>query len=367
MDRPEVGTTGNAPLDAPDSAAAATPRQRRRTNRRRTRLQRIAILAAILFVVVFALALAARSCQQSRKVASYRSYLDGVSSAIADSAALGKQLDEVVKNPTRYSKNELIAKLDELTAKQNEIADRAAGLVPPDTLGEQQAVFAEGMRVRAEGFKLLQAAVVASLDAETVRPAKLAALGGYFSGPDAYYMSRFYSQTRTIMSEQGVSDVAVPTATFYLTAKTFETATIEAMLSAVGSSSKLVGRHGVALLGVAAQPGDKELTQGDRTTNVTASADLSFDVRIQNQGDGPETNVAVKGELKLPDGKILTATTAVASIAAGKTETAVLSGFNPPAEALSRTSILTVTVGPVPGERVTTNNSGTYKILLQLQ
>ncbi len=365
MDRPEAGTTGSAPLDA--TGSATTPRQRRRPNRKRTRLQRIAILAAILFLIVFILAFAARSCQQSRKVESYRSYLDAVSSAIDDSASLGKQLDQIVENPTKYSKKELTAKLDELMAKQNEIADRAAGLQPPNTLKAEQATFAEGMRVRADGFKLLQAAIVASLGNETVSPGKIAALGGYFSGPDAYYMSRFYAQTRNVMSEQGVSDVTVPTASYYLTAKTFETASIEAMLSAVGSSAKLVGRHGVALLGVAAQPGDKELTLGDKTTSVTASADMTFDVRVQNQGDGTEANVAVKGELELPDGKVLTVTTAVASMAAGKTGTAVLSGFIIPAEALSRTSILKVTVGPVAGERVKTNNSGSYKILLQLQ
>jgi hypothetical protein len=139
------------------------------------------------------------------------------------------------------------------------------------------------------------------------------------------------------------------------------------MLSAVGNSAKLVGRHGVGLLGVAAQPGDKELTQGDKTTSVTASADLTFEVRVQNQGDGTETNVPVKGEIKLPDGKILTATTAITTIAAGKTETGVLSGFAISAEALSRTSVLTITVGPVAGERVKTNNSGSFKILLQLQ
>ena len=38
-----------------------------------------------------------------------------------------------------------------------------------------------------------------------------------------------------------------------------------------------------------------------------------------------------------------------------------------PAEALSKVSTLNVTAGPVPGERVKTNNVGQFKILLQLQ
>ncbi len=364
MDRPEAGTTGSAPLTGTTPAPA--PRERRRPNRKQQRLKRIAILAALLFVIVFVLAFAARSCQQNRKVDSYRAYLDGVSSAIDDSAALGKQLGQVVENPTKYSRKELIAKLEELTTKQKEIADRAAGFQPPDTLSAQQAVFAEGMGVRSEGFTLLQAALVASLGNETVSPGKIASLDGYFSGPDAYYMSRFYVQTRNVMSEQGVSDVAVPTATYYLTARTLENNSVEQMLGAVGSSSKLVGLRGVGLAGVSAQPSDVELTQGGKATSVTASADLAFEVRVMNQGDVDESNIVVKADLVLPDGRVLTQSATIAGIAAGKTGAATITGLDVPPEALSKTCTLKITAEPVPSERVKTNNSGTYKILLQL-
>ena len=105
---------------APGGDEAATPQQsRRRPDRRRTRIQRILVLAAILFVIVFAMAWWARSCQQNRKVESYRTYFEGVSAAIGDSATLGKQLDQLVANPTKFSRKELTAKLAELSAKQN--------------------------------------------------------------------------------------------------------------------------------------------------------------------------------------------------------------------------------------------------------
>jgi hypothetical protein len=178
-------------------------------------------------------------------------------------------------------------------------------------------------------------------------------------------MSRFYVQTRNVMSEEGVSDVTVPTATYYLSSGSLESNTVEAMLGAVNSSSKLVGLHGVGLASVSAQPGDTELTQG-KTTKVTASADLAFEVRVMNQGDSSESNISVKAELVLPDGRTLTQTGTIPSIAPGKTEATVITGLDIPAEALSKTSTLKITIEPVPGERVKTNNSGTYKILLQL-
>jgi len=354
--------TGRVP-----SAASSSPSSvRRRRDRHRTRLQRIAILAAILFVVVFALAWWARSCQQNHKVASYRTYFEGVSAAIDDSAALGKQLSSVIFRPTRFSRKELIAKLDELSARQNEIAVRADRLEPPDTLTEEQGVFAEGMAVRTQGFKLFEATMLPVLTNKSVSTRRLASLAGYFSGPDAYYMGRVYTQARTTMSEEGVTDVAVPTATYYLNATMFDPARLDAMLASVGSSTKLTGIHGVALMDVTAQPGDNTLSSGT-TTSIPSTADLAFDVTVQNQGDVTEQNVNVTAELTLPGGTPLTETGTIASIGAGQMKKVTIQGFVIPEQALSRVSTLKVTAGPVRGERVTSNNAGRYKILLQLK
>ena len=352
---------------APGGDQSASPqRSRRRPDRRRTRIQRILILAAILFVIVFAMAWWARSCQQNRKVESYRTYFEGVSVAIGDSATLGKQLDQLVANPTKFSRKELTAKLAELSAKQNEIAVRADRLDPPNTLASEQAVFAEGMKVRADGYKLFETTMLGILGKKKVNPAKIAALAGYFSGPDAYYTSRVYIPARNTLNEQGVTDVPVPTSTYYLTAKTFDAARLKQMLNSVGSSTKLAGIHGVGLLSVIAQPGDITLTKGG-TTNIPATVGLAFDIKVENQGDITEENVAVTAELKLPGGDVLPQEGTIATIASGQTQSVTLTGFNIPAEALSKVSTLKVTAGPVPGEQKMSNNSGQFKILLQLQ
>jgi hypothetical protein len=347
-------------------STTSQPRPRRRGDRRRTRTQRIIILAVVLFLVVFGIAWWARACQHSRKVASYRDYFAGVSTAITDSNALGKQLDQLVKNPTRYSRKQLVAKLQELSAKQDEIAVRADHLVAPGTLDAQQTAFAEGMRVRADGFKLLETDMLGILANKKVGAAKLAALEGYFSGPDAYYMSRVYLPARNVMSQQGVTDVPVPTATWYLGTHTFDIAGLQQMLSSVGSSTKLSGIHGVALVSVTAQPGDVALTQG-HTANVAASADLAFDVVVQNSGDVTESNVPVTVRIKLPGGNEITQNGAIATLPSGKTQKVTVQGFAIPAQALSKVSTVRVMAGPVKGERVTSNNAAQYKILLQLQ
>jgi hypothetical protein len=353
--------TGQTPPDA-----EPPPPPRRRTDRRRTRIQRIVVLAVILFLLVFVMAWWARACQHSHKVESYRTYMEGVTTAIADSDALGKQLDKLVANPTKYSRKELIAKLDELTASQDEIAVRAGRLDAPKPLVAQQDLFATGMAVRASGFKLLRTAMRAALNSKKVNAGKLAQLEGYFSGPDAYYMDRFYAQARTTMSDQGVSDVAVPTSTYYLTSDTFDPTRLQAMLTSVGTSSKLTGIHGVGLVGVVAQPGNVALVQGG-TVNVPASAQLSFLVKVENGGDVTESDVPVKATLLLPGGQPLKQAATITNIAAGQTQSVVIQGFAIPSSALSKTLTLKIMAGPVKQERSLANNAGRFKFILQLQ
>ncbi len=354
--------------DGPASTTGSGRTRERRPRRspRRNQILRIAILAAALFVLIFALAWWAKTCQQNQKNSSYRTYFEGVTSAINDSNALGKQLQQLVDNPTKFSRKQLQAKLADFSGRQAEIAVRADRLTPPDTLTNEKQTFATGMKVRSQGFDLLQAAMLAALGNKVVGANRIVALDGYFSGPDAYYMGLAYLQSRQVMSKQGVSGADVPTSTFYLTSHIFDPAKIDSMLSRIGKSTKLTGVRGVSLGSVTAQPGNITLLRG-KTVNVPASAQLAFVVKVTNQGDVRERNVPVTATIKPPSGADIVQRTVIADLPKGQTGTATLTGFAVPSTALTHVSTLTIKVGPVPQERVLSNNSGQYKILLQLK
>ena len=359
--------TSRAPADAGGPPSAPSSR-RRPSDRRRTRIQRLIILALILFIVVFGLAWWARSCQHSRKVGTYETYFAGVSTAIDDSVNLGKQVSAIMLDPTKLSRKELIDKLGQLSAQQQEIAVRAGRLEPPSTLKDEQTVFSTGMKVRANGFSLLRTAMLGALANKKVGVKQITALDGYFSGPDAYYQQLVYTPARETMNKDGVSGVAVPTSTYYLTWKALDTTTVTATLDNVGKSPKMTGIHGVAVLAVTAKSSSSDVTLvKGRTNDVPASADLAFVVQVQNQGSVAENKVPVTATLTLPGGTPIKQEASIATIAAGKTQDVTISGFAIPTEALSKVVTLKVTAGPVQGERVETNNTVTYKLLLQLQ
>jgi hypothetical protein len=358
--------TSRAPADA--GGPPSTPSRRRPSDRRRTRIQRLAILALVLFIVVFGLAWWARSCQHNRKVGTYETYFAGVSAAIDDSIALGKQVSAIMIDPSKLSRKELIDKLGQLSDQQDEIAVRAGRLEPPATLEDEQVDFATGMKVRASGFGLLRTAMLGALSNKKVDTKQITMLDGYFSGPDAYYQDLVYAPARETMEKDGVSGVAVPTSTYYLTWKALDPVTVAAMLENIGKTTKLTGIHGVALLDVTAQSssGDLKLVKG-HVNDVPASADLAFVATVQNQGSVAEHEVPVTVTLVIPGGDPLKQSATIATIEAGKTQDVTITGFAIPETALSKEVTLKVEAGPVQGERVETNNTATYKLLLQLK
>ena len=224
------------------------------------------------------------------------------------------------------------------------------------------------MKVRAGGFGLLKTAMLAALANKKVGVKDITALDGYFSGPDAYYQQLVYVPAQKTMQDDGVSGVAVPTSTYYLTWKALDPATVTAALQNVGKSPKLTGIHGVALLGVVAKStsGDITLVKG-HTNNVPASPDLAFVATVQNQGNVTEHQVPVTATLTLPGGATVKQSATISSIEAGKTQDATITGFIIPTTALSKVITLKVEAGPVQGEQVESNNSATYKLILQLK
>ena len=357
----------DADAQASPSTPTGPPPPRRRPDRRRRRWQRIAVGLLLLVVLAFGLTWFVRSCQHDRKISSYRDYMTAVDGAVTDSTKLGKQLNGIVSDPTRLKRADLIAKLDEMAAQQAEIEQRTRRFSPPKALADQHDALVAGMTLRARGFELWRDAMVAVLEKrEGVDAATLSQLEGYFAGPDASYATFFYAPSRSIMADEGVTDVAVPTSDWFLKTTAFERVRLEGMIEQLRRSARMTGVRGVALAKVTVEPSGTALKQGE-SVDVPASAQFSFKVSVENQGNVIEREVNVTLTLEAPGVETAEQTATVAVIQPGETQSVDVSGFSIPADALSKTWTLKVQAGPVPDEKVLENNRGTFKFLLQLQ
>lgn len=353
-----------------DEVTAPEPRPRKRSSRSRTRLQRFAVLAAIIFVVVLVLTLSIRSCQGNRKKNAYSTYMAGVQTVVDDSAVVTKQMAALLADPTKYSRKQLLAKLDALEATQREILTRTQQLDPPAPLEAEQQALVQGMQVRLEGVRLFHDGLVKALGVKNTAAtaANIASYSGYFTGPDVYYQMFFYAPAQVTVQKEVGGGVTVPAINPAKSGTLLDPASIKTAIDRMQTSRKLTGIHGVSLVAVVLNDQNgKQVAklQPNTEVRVTAGPGLVFRVSAQNQGTVAEGDVPVTVTIVPPgtsaEQKL---TQAIASIQPGVTQTVDLPGFNPAASSIGRVTIVKVFVGPVPEEQTTSNNRAEYKLRL---
>jgi hypothetical protein len=351
---------------------APTPRPRRKRNRSRLRIQRLVIALVALFVLVFVLALVIRSCQQNAKESSYRTYFTQVGGVLSDSTnSVGKPIAALLADPTKYGRTQLVAELNSLVAKQNEITARTEKISPPGKLKSLHSILIQGEEVRQAGVVQVREGLMAALGGKHLHATArmLAALSGYFTGPDAYYEQLYRTQAQKILKDDGVSNVAVPAlvpaAGYFATSTVFSPSALSAALSSVSSSVKLTGAHGVGLAGVAIKSSGKTVVLSPSgSNNFKASVGLVVAVTVQNQGSATEANVPVKITWTGPGNTTpQTYSATIPSIAAHASKTVDVPGLNIPSNDMAKRTTLKVKAGPVPGEKLLSNNSASYVII----
>jgi hypothetical protein len=346
---------------------APTPRPRRKRSRSRLRIQRLIIALVALFILVFVLALVIRSCQQNAKESTYRTYFTQVQQVITDSKnKVGKPIAALLADPTRYGKTELQTTLDKLVSTQNEITTRTGHIDAPGKLKSLHQILVQGEQVRLSGVEQVRAGLLAALTGKHLHATarKLAALSGYFTGPDVYYNELYRTQAQKVVTGDGVNNVAVPSTGYFENSNAFSPSALSAALSSVSSSTKLNGVRGVALTGVAIKSNGKTVTLTSGSNNIKATVDMLVVVTVQNQGTVTLTNVPVKVTWTGPgNSSSAPLTAAIPSIAAGAKQAIDVSGTNILSTAITKTLKLTVLAGPVPGEKHLSNNHATFVVV----
>jgi CARDB len=344
-----------------------SPRKKRRSTRS-LRVQRLVVALLILFLVVFLLALWIRSCAHDQKVDSYRNYFTSVQAAITQSNAIGKTIKTTINDPGKFTKTSLSRRLDAAERSQQAVLDRVKKLSPPDSLKDGQQALAQAMTVRASGTQQWRDLLTAELKGKNanVTARQLAALGGFFTGPEATYEVLCFTPFKRALVDDGITGVQVPVWNYFLANDPFTLLRLRNMLDSM-STPALGGTHGVGVTKTVAKPSGKILVAGQQV-KVPASTDLKFVVSVQNTGTASERNIPVKLVLR-PAGSSSPQTQeqTIASLAPGHTEQVPFSGFAISGSALGKSSKVTVKAGPVPREKTLDNNVVQYKVVLQLQ
>jgi hypothetical protein len=254
--------------------------------------------------------------------------------------------------------------LNGLRNQSAQLTDRAKALDPPDELKGAQRYFVETLEFRRDGLNEVADALPTALGDQDRRKGTdtVAQQMQVFLASDVIYSHRFVTQLAEQLKQQNLEgSVRIPTSQFMPSVQwidpSFVTTRVDAVRSGRGGGPAAPGLHGTGLGTVTL--GGQAVTQGG-TVTVKASADLSFQVQVLNQGENDESGVTVKITL----GRGSSAQTLegrIDTIARGETK-----NVNIPVKKTPPTGQavpVNVEVEAVPGEKKTDNNKSSASVI----
>jgi hypothetical protein len=344
---------------APSRSGGGRPPYRRAPDRQRQILVRRAIGLGVLVVVLILIVLGIRGCLNARKHRNFENYANNLTAIVTQTQQLSKSFFGRLTNPpSNLTPLSFRAEVDTDRGTAESLDARVHDLDTPGELSAAQDELNSSYDLRRDGLNGIAAQIPTALGKSGAGAAvnKIAGYMRYFLASDVLY-ARAASEVNQELGDQGI-DQKVPASVFLPEPITdwLDPLKISSKLAGLSTSKAATsGIHGLALL--QSTIGGVQLST-DTATTITGNAS-NLEVSVQNQGDSTEHDIAVSFELT-GGTQTISGDGTVSSIVAGGTGTAKIPIQPTPPSGQDLT--LQVTVQPVPGEQVATNNRATYQV-----
>ena len=327
---------------------------------------RLAGLVAFLIFAVIVLVFLVRGCAASGKHSSYKHYMDKAQILASNSEHVGTQLNAAL-TATGIKEAALEAKVRALAAQQQQLVDQAKAINPPGPLRAEHGHLIEVLQLRQAGLSRFADALGQTANSHDATQAGqvLAAQARLLVASDVDWDFYFRDASKMVLQQQNVTGVNVPDSTIVANpdlASSQAMATVWQRLHGAATGGSPGGNHGSALVSTSALPGSKRLDPTVLNT-VTASTSLAFQAAVQDSGGFQEFDVKVTLTIERNGKAIITRSQTIPIINAGETKNVTFGNLSPP---IGVETTVKVDIQPVPGERTTSNNSGTYKVIFSL-
>jgi len=294
----------------------------------------------------------------------YTDYVIQVNKLVRESNETAKGFNELKEQVSMVSRAELKARLAQYIKDCADAQNDSALTKVPERLKKTHPYLQLCFEMRTKGMEDYQLAIFNALKDEDLEVAGVQvskALRYLALSDDAYGLYR--EKTEELLKEEGI-DASLLESRFLDDERAFEGARVLSYLQQLKGIETLEVIHGVAVVELETNPKRTEYNKETRTATLPEADDFVVTVTIENQGNQIENNIPVEVTLKSetdPEGQIKSAR--VSSLAAGKKEIVTIQGLEPTGGGV--VNLLTVTVGPLPGEKITTNNTREYKFVIK--
>jgi len=334
-------------------------------------LVRRLIAAGLGLVVIIVLVLGVRGCLNGRQEQALKDYNSEVSALIDEADA---NSDEFFKALTVSGSpsTEVRTAINQLRLRAKAQTRQAEGLGVPDAMrpAQRNLLLALGLIEETMGKVAEKIPSALSTDAATAEPAvvSVAAEMRAFLAADVVYSRRTVAFIKQALDDEEIGRQTIRAASFLQNEGWLDPSTVARRINAdaargagaeTDAKQATPGTHGHGLIGVSV--GDLTLEPGTSANRIPAGSNVTFNVKIANQGENPETDVRVRVIIRPASGKTITAQKSVDQTTAGnETTVPVALGQAPP---IGPGVKITVEVRKVPGEVNTTNNTSEYSAI----
>jgi hypothetical protein len=322
--------------------------------------------AAIGLLVIVLLVVGINGCLNSRQEQALKDYNREVSTIVRDADANADALFETLSSGGQAS-TDVQSDVNQLRFRAQALTKQAEGMdVPGDMRPAHRMVLLSLSLLQEAMGKIAEKLPALSTDSATAVPAVRAIAGEFqaFDAANVVYNRRGASLIEQVLRDNGIGGQTIQAASFIQNFGWLQPSTVARRINSqagrgagdAGTTEPAPGLHGHGILGVSV--GSLTLTAG--ANRIPATSNVTFAVKVANQGDNPETDVRVRVRIRGAGEPI--SVQKVIDQTQPKTETTVNVplGEAPP---IGQAVTITVEVLPVPGEKNTTNNTVSFPAL----
>jgi hypothetical protein len=345
--------------EALEPTGGREPPGRRLPDHQRQIMVRRAVGVGVIVLFLILIVLGIRGCLNARKERGFENYARDLNAIAAQSDQLSTDFFGRLGDPGNLTALSFEAEISSYRGSAENLATRVEDLDAPDELKGAQSELELAFELRRDALIGISEQIGNALGTRDGNDAEASIAGymRYFLASDVLY-ERARGQINAELEDQGISETA-PESIFLTEERWLDPLEVSSALAPVAGGRQATSRtHGLALFQTTIQPGDVTLDPSAAAT-ISGTDSLELEVQAENQGDSEEADITVSFELT-GGGQTISGDGTIQRIAAGAVQTATIP--IEPAPDPGQQLTLEVTVQPVPGEQISSNNTSTYQV-----
>jgi hypothetical protein len=342
--------------DSTAARAGRRPRPPRRSKRQQILIRRGAALGAGLLVLVL-LVLGVKGCLNARQERALTDYANDVTQIVDETQQTSESFFGKLDDPGSLSVTEFVGQVDSDRSAMESYVSRVDSLDAPGDMAHAQNALELVYELRLAAMNDIADQMSTALgDVGSERAmAIIADRMRMLTGSDVLYAAVVRPEIDGVLADNGIEGNDVPRSIFVPDETWLDADTVSSALGSVSGATggSTSGVHGLGLFGTSI---DGVPLTADSTTTISTDGTPEVEVQVQNQGDSTENGVTVSVSV---DGRVLEQD--ISSIAPLETQSVTILLTPAPSGQVT----LDVSVQPVPGELVSSNNEASYTVLFQ--